>query len=282
MGEKRAYKPRKPGGGRKKLKPEYDAGKNLKEQMESVVALYEEECSLQSIADDLALNPIKVRKLLITAGVYESEVAEKVQDTFEEYRETQNYKEAILSTANTLQLSKASVTSYLPYQKGVYFPSTADKEKISVGAERRRRYRAVRKLRSEPTEEHLWETVLLYSGVRFKTYSGLPFTYEIRKVRSGEYTKELRIDRREKSKSMAWSSVLLALGNIKKVGEVVERPKALSDIRGVTYIYGMFYRFGLIDMPKEVKEKKNDRGNKKQKKGREDMLEENIKFFRRL
>ena len=34
MGEKRAYKPRKPGGGRKKLKPEYDAGRNLKEQME--------------------------------------------------------------------------------------------------------------------------------------------------------------------------------------------------------------------------------------------------------
>ena len=33
MGEKRAYKPRKPGGGRKKLKPEYDAGENLKEQL---------------------------------------------------------------------------------------------------------------------------------------------------------------------------------------------------------------------------------------------------------
>ncbi len=133
------YKSRKPGGGRKKLKPEYDAGENLKEQ----------------------------------------------------------------------QLSKASVTSYLPYQK----------------------------------------------GVRFKTYSGLPFTYEIRKGRSGEYTKELWIDRREKSKSLAWSSVLLALSNIKKVGEVVERPKALGDIRGVTYIYGMFYRFGLIDVPEEVKEK---------------------------
>ena len=49
----------------------------------------------ESIADALALNPIKVRKLLITVGVYESEVAEKVQDTFEEYRETQDYKEAI-------------------------------------------------------------------------------------------------------------------------------------------------------------------------------------------
>ena len=122
---------------------------------------------------------------------------------------------------------------------------------------------------------------MLYCGVQFKTYSGLPFTYEIRKGRSGEYTKELWIDRRGKSKSLAWSSVLLALGNIKKVGEVVERPKALSDIRGVTYIYGMFYRFGLIDVPKEVKEKaKMIEAIKKQKKGRvRYALKKNIKLF---
>ena len=255
MGKKRAYKSRKSGGGRKKLKPEYDAGKNLKEQMESAVALYDSEMSLQVIGEELGLNPIKVRKLLITAGVYESEVAEKVQATFQEYRETQDYKTSILSTANTLKLSKASVTSYLPYRKGVYFTSTAEKGKISVGAERQRRYRAMKRWRADPTEEHLWEVVLLYAGVRFKTYSGLPFTYEIRKGRNLQYTKELWIDRRENSKSLAWSSVLLALGHIKKVGEVVERPKALGDIRGVTYIYGMFYRFGLIDVPDEAKEK---------------------------
>ena len=153
MGEKRAYKSRKPGG-RKKLKPEYDAGKNLKEQMDAAVALYEEDCSLQSIADVLNLNPIKVRKLLITAGVYESEVAEKVKNTFEEYRETKDYKPSMLSTANTLKLSKASVTSYLPYKKGVYFPSTAEKEKISVGAERQRRYKAMKRWRTTPTEEN--------------------------------------------------------------------------------------------------------------------------------
>lgn len=252
MGEKRAYKARKPGGGRKKLKSEYDAGKNLKEQMESAVALYEEDCSLRSIADALTLNPIKVRKLLITAGVYESDVAEKVKNTFEEYRETQDYKTSIRSTAKALNLSKASVTSYLPYKKGVYFPST-EKEKISVGAERQRRYRAMKRWRAEPTEESFWGVVLAYAGVKFKTYSGLPFSYEIKKGRNGEYTKELWIDRREKSKSLAWSSIFLALGNIKE--EVVERPKALGDIRGVTYIYGMFYRFGLIDVPNEVKEK---------------------------
>ena len=243
------------------MKPEYDAGKNLKEQMDAAVALYEEDCSLQSIADALALNPIKVRKLLITAGVYESEVAEKVQDTFEEYRETQDYKTSILSTANTLDLSKASVTSYLPYQKGVYFPST-EKEKISVGAERQRRYRVMKRWRVDPTEENFWGLVLAYAGVKFKTYSGLSFSYEIKKGRNGEYTKELWIDRRENSKSLAWSSIVLALKNIK--GEVVDRPKALGDIRGVTYIYGMFYRFGMIDVPDKVKEKMGrPKGHKK-------------------
>ena len=252
MGKKRAYKSRKSGGGRKKLKPEYDAGKNLKEQMESAVALYNSEMSLQAIGDELGLNPIKVRKLLITAGVYESDLAEKVQDTFEEYHETQDYKTSILSTAAALDLSIASVTSYLPYKKGVYFPST-EKEKISVGAERQRRYRAMKRWRADPTEENFWSVVLVYAGVKFKTYSGLPFTYEVRKGRNGEYTKELWIDRREKSKSLAWSSIVLALGNIR--GEVVERPKALGDIRGVSYIYGMFYRFRLIDVPGEVKEK---------------------------
>ena len=259
MGEKRPYKARKPGGGRKKLKPEYDAGKNLKEQMESAVALYDSEMSLQAIGDALNLNPIKVRKLLITAGVYESDVAEKVKNIFEEYRETQDYKTSILSTANTLQLSKASVTSYLPYKKGVYFPSTAEKEKLSVGAERQRRYRAMKRWRNDSTEENFWDVVVSYAGVKFKTYSGLSFSYEVRKGRNGEYTKELWIDRRVKSKSLAWSSIILALGNIK--GEMVDRPKALGDIRGVTYIYGMFYRFGLIDVPDEVKEKMKNQTN---------------------
>lgn len=273
MGEKIPYKARNPGGGRKKLKPEYNAGKNLKEQMDAAVILYKDGMTLQSIADALSLNPIKVRKLLITAGIYESDIAKMVQRTFNNYKESQSYKDAVLSTASALKLSKASVTSYLPYEKGVYFPREAPVEKISVGAERQRRYRAVRKLRTEPTEEHLWEVVLLYSGVRFKTYSGLPFTYEIRKGRNGQYTKELWIDRRENSKSLAGSSVLLALNNIKEVGSVVDGPKVLGDIRGVTYIYGMFYRFGLIDIPETAKGRSRKRvaegtsENEKQLKG---------------
>ena len=197
------------------------------------------------------LNPIKVRKLLITAGVYESEVAEKVQDTFEEYRETQDYKTSILSTANTLEPFQSLRHLVPAISERCVLPKYSRKRKISVGAERQRRYRAMKRWRADPTEENFWGVVVAYAGVKFKTYSGLPFSYEIKKGRNGEYTKELWIDRREKSKSLAWSSIILALGNIK--GEVVDRPKALGDIRGVTYIYGMFYRFGLIDVPDEGK-----------------------------
>ena len=104
-------------------------------------------------------------------------------------------------------------------------------------------------LKENPSEENLWNCVVAFQGHTFKTITGLPFSYTIKPSRSGNLTKELWIDRRESSKSLSWSSVLLAYGNIKEIGAVVERPKALGDIRGVSYIYGMFCRFGLIRMP---------------------------------
>ena len=254
-GNKDMKKTRRPGGGRKPSKPEYSAAKNLTQQMKAATELYTEKMSLQAIADALSLNPIKARKLLITAGVYKSDTAKLVQQTFGSFRSTQSYSAAVTSTMSALQLSRPSVTSYLPYEKGVYFPEEAEAANISAGAERQRHYRAVAALKKNPCEENLWKCVVAFRGYKFKTMSGLPFTYTLKKGRGDEFTKELWIDRRENSKSLAWSSVLLALGNIKKVGEVVERPKALGDIRGVTYIYGMFYRFGLINVPDEAKEK---------------------------
>ena len=241
--------------GRKPAKPEYSAEKNLTNQMDAAVALYKSDITLQVIADELSLNTIKVRKLLITAGVYQSDIADTVQQTFQSFRTTQDYKTGVSSTMAALQLSRPSVTSYLPYEKGVYFPENADAANISTGAERQRHYRAVVALKKNPCEENLWKCVVAFRGYKFKTLSGLPFTYKLKKGRGDEFTKELWIDRREGSKSLAWSSVLLAYHNIGKIGEVVDRPKALGDIRGVSYIYGMFYRFGLIDVPKKVKEK---------------------------
>ena len=225
---------RKPGGGRKPSKPEYSASKNLAQQMKAAADLYTNKMSLQAIADALSFNPIKVRKLLITAGVYESDTAKLVQQTFCSFRSTQSYSAAVTSTMSALQLSRPSVTSYLPYEKGVYLPEEADAANISTGAERQRHYRAVVALKKDPCEVNLWKCVVAFRGYKFKTMS---------------------------SKSLAWSSVMLAYHNIGKIGEVVDRPKALGDIRGVSYIYGMFYRFGLINVPDKVKEKMGVKGH---------------------
>lgn len=254
-GNKDMKKTRRPGGGRKPSKPEYSAAKNLTQQMKAATELYTEKMSLQAIADALSLNPIKARKLLITAGVYKSDTAKLVQQTFGSFRSTQSYSAAVTSTMSALQLSRPSVTSYLPYEKGVYFPEEAEAANISAGVERQRHYRAVAALKKNPCEENLWKCVVAFRGYKFKTMSGLPFTYTLKKGRGDEFTKELWIDRREDSKSLAWSSVMLAYHNIGKIGEVVDRPKALGDIRGVSYIYGLFYRFGLIDVPDKAKEK---------------------------
>lgn len=265
---------RKPGGGRKPSKPNYDSSAVLQNQMDAAVALYGTEkpyCtanhpSLQTIADELDLNPIKVRKLLITAGVYESDVADRVQRGFNSHRDAGlSYTEAVVATMKELNLSKASVTSYLPYEKGVYFPAETDSANLSVGAERirrmRKRNKVLENLRIEWSEEALWNAVVEFQGYKFRTYSGLVFSYSLKKGRSignaesGIYTKELFIDRREKSKSLAWSSVLMAFHNITNVGYMVDRPKALGDIWEVTYIYAIFYRFGLIDVPESIKER---------------------------
>ena len=254
-GNKDMKKTRRPGGGRKPSKPEYSAAKNLTQQMKAATELYTEKMSLQAIADALSLNPIKARKLLITAGVYKSDTAKLVQQTFGSFRSTQSYSAAVTSTMSALQLSRPSVTSYLPYEKGVYFPEEAEAANISAGAERQRHYRAVVALKKDPCEENLWKCVVAFRGYKFKTMSGLPFTYELKKGRGDELIKELWIDRREDSKSLAWSSVMLAYHNIGEIGEVVDGPKALGDIRGVSYIYGMFYRFSLIDVPEKVKKK---------------------------
>ena len=110
-----------------------------------------------------------------------------------------------------------------------------------------KREQALWRLHEERTEEALWDCVVAFQEFEFHTYSGLPYSYHMKYGRSGTYTKELWIDRREKSKSLVWSSVRAAYHKVLELQEesarpVVDRPKDLGDIRGITYIYGTFLR----------------------------------------
>lgn len=97
----------------------------------------------------------------------------------------------------------------------------------------RKREQALQRLRKERTEEALWDCVTAYQDFEFHTYSGLPYSYHMKYGRSGTYTKELWINRREKSKSLVWSSVRSAYQKVLELQQeserpVVERPKALG------------------------------------------------------
>lgn len=112
--------------------------------------------------------------------------------------------------------------------------------------------KAAEALQRSLTEEMLWECIVAFQHYPFRTVSGLPYQYELKKGRSGKFNKELLIDRREGSKSLTWSSIRTAFLAVVNAGEekpFMKRPKALGDIRGISYIYPMFYRFDMIRVP---------------------------------
>lgn len=63
------------------------------------------------------INPIKVRKIPSAAGVYESDITDRVINTFHSFKKSGlSYKNAITTTIERPKLSKASVSSYPPYE----------------------------------------------------------------------------------------------------------------------------------------------------------------------
>jgi hypothetical protein len=115
---------------------------------------------------------------------------------------------------------------------------------------------SIEELHKSPDSETLWQAVVAFQQYPFHTVSGLPFSYTVKRKRNGEYSRELLVDRRMDSKTLTFSSIKLAFEHALKLrGSVIARPKALGDIRGVSYIYPMLYRFGVIEVPDDAAEK---------------------------
>ena len=208
---------------------------------------YEKADSLRLLAAELDFSLLKFRKLLITADAFTSDICTEINNL---YQSGKKIPEIMKLTG----LSRASVHSYLPYTKGLY-----NAAELSLNAERCRAYRTrqeqVQLLQEMPSEENLWQAIIAFQDYPFKTATGLPFRYKLKVGKNGEYNKELLIDRREKSKSLAWSSVVLAFENSKRISEEVKKPKALGDIRGVSYVYPILWRFDLIRVPEAIEKK---------------------------
>ena len=233
---------------RPKKKPAYDAEKIMKDLMAAVVESYGETGELKLTAEEFDMSPLKIRKLLITAGAYSNAVSDEVNRLHESGKSVEEIQ-------MIMGLGKSSVNGYLPYMKSVY-----KQDELSLNAERiaifRERQQAVKVLIEDQSDENLWDAVVSFQKYPFHTATGLPFEYELKTGRNGTYNKEMIVNRGKDSKSVVWSSVSLAFHKALDLqGEVVERPKALGDIRGISYIYPMLYRFGIIDVPEMVAKK---------------------------
>lgn len=224
--------------GKPKKKPGFNPEAITQKLLKTTVKLYKEGASLFNIAKELIeqgykVNPMKVRKLLITAGVYESEVADRVMELHKKGRSVEQIMEET-------GLSCASVHSYLPYSKIVYKLDEVVGGDISVGAERQRLFKKRRaiceKLREKPGTDMLWEALMLFAGYEFRTAKGLPFTYTIK---GGE----LFVSRKEKS--ITRSTVEIAYRKAVELGPVATEPKKLG-VFGASYLYPIFIRLGVI------------------------------------
>lgn len=99
--------------GRPKKKPEYNPELQFNNFLQELRDAYEEADSLRTLADELNISLLKLRKLLITADVFISDICTEINDL---YQSGKKIPEIMKLTG----LSRASVHSYLPYTKGLY------------------------------------------------------------------------------------------------------------------------------------------------------------------
>ena len=244
---------------RRKLKPELNITAMQDELIAKAVSEYKKSDNVRAVAKAIGISPMKVRKLLITAGEYKTELSEEIADLSAEGL-------SITEIATLLNMSFASVSSYLPYNHSAYKLPDRSVEADSA-ARARMRKKAKDALKADirknsdwsGSEGSLWNLVTLYQGVRFKT-SGrgkehighVAFTYEIKKSsRTGEYIDELIFSTREQGKTVTRSSVELALKDALDVQNrdgFVKNPQTIGQILVICYLYSMFHAWGLISI----------------------------------
>ena len=226
-------------------KKDYDPEALMRELIDTAAEIYQEKGEIKATAQELDLPPGKVKKLLITGNVLSYPETKQIQDLMQQGK-------TMAEIQQMMGLGYSTLHTYLPYTKVIYKMS-----EISQNADRVRKYKvrksAVEILVDSPTEEHLWDCIIAFQDYRFHTISGLPFSYTLKIGRNGEYTKELFIDCRENSKSLAWSSVRMAFEKaLEKKDAVFTRPKELANVRGVSYTFSLLWRFRMISVPDSV------------------------------
>ena len=92
---------------------------------EDIVQAYNTEGSIKKVAALFRISEQKVRKVLIAAGEYESDMSVQIKDLYE-----QGF--SVEDIADKLGISKSAVSGYLPYSKGLYLGENPSKNALKI------------------------------------------------------------------------------------------------------------------------------------------------------
>lgn len=220
-------------------KKNYDEEKQMAQLLECVDDCFTQTGEIKATAEELGISSIKVKKLLITSGKLEYEETKQIQRLLA-------YGKKLSEIQQELGLKKSSINSYLPYSKVPYKES-----EISANADRcdlyRKRRTAVEQIRDG---ESLWKCITLFRKYKFYTIEKTGFIYEVEEHGMDAENNSIIIDQEEMM--IPYSDVLEAYNRTKQMaaGEipVVKKLVDFGDWKGSKYLYGIFYRFGLIDV----------------------------------
>lgn len=96
--------------GRPQKKPEYNPELQFQNFLQELREIYEESDSLRMLAAEMNITLLKLRKLLITAGIFTSDICAEVNELYQAGKKIPEIMELT-------GLSRASVHSYLPLYK---------------------------------------------------------------------------------------------------------------------------------------------------------------------
>ncbi len=217
--------------------------------------------TLREMALMFKTSEVRIRKILITKGLYSTKVTREVL-------KLRQRGLGISDICKIMGLKPAAVKAALPYEKGVY--NIDPKSSLGVRVEKSRKRKAAVEalhkslacnemfnadiIETRVVLDRLWECIAIFQGYAFMTSGrsgkgAVRFKYYLKvSKRTGEVTDELIIDRKENSKSITRSTVEMAFVNALKeqaAAGYVKGPKKLK-VFGASYLYAMFLRFGVI------------------------------------
>ena len=137
----------------------------MDELYQQIINIYKETGSVKKTAEELGTYPIKVRRVLITEGLWHSKTSEQVADLLAKGK-------SVAEIAEELVISEKNVQSYMPYSRGQYGGEDRSNEAIRSEEYRERMQQAAKnqvtntEARSKKKEDDIQEQRRLLEELR--------------------------------------------------------------------------------------------------------------------